>query len=127
MLEGTAYAIRSNLDAMRKAGAKIDYVIAVGGGASNDLWLQMVSDVSGISQIVPKKTIGACYGDAFMAGLAVGAVGGLEALKRDWVRIAREITPDAGKKAHYDQFYQLFRDLYTRSKEVVHRLAELQG
>ncbi|MDP2965092.1 MAG: FGGY-family carbohydrate kinase [Pelolinea sp.] len=127
LLEGTAYAIRSNLDAMRKAGAEIDHVIAVGGGASNDLWLQIVSDVSGIPQIVPEKTIGACYGDAFLAGLAVGTVGGLEALKRDWVKISKEIIPDAGKKARYDQFYQLFRDLYTQSKEVIHRLADLQG
>jgi xylulokinase len=126
LLEGTAYAIRTNLDAMRKAGAEIDHIIAVGGGASNETWLQIVSDVCGISQIVPKKTIGACYGDAFLAGLAVGVVGGLELLKQDWVKIAREITPDARKKAPYDQLYQLFRNLYKQSKEIIHRLADLQ-
>lgn len=127
LLEGTAYAIRSNLDAMRKAGAVIDHAIAVGGGASNDLWLQIVSDVCGISQVVPERTIGACYGDAFLAGLAVGAVDGLESLKQDWVKISREIKPDTGKKALYDQFYQLFRDLYIQTKDVIHRLADLQG
>ena len=127
LLEGTAHAIRSNLDAMRKAGAEINHVIAVGGGVSNQLWLQVVSDVCGISQVVPEKTIGACYGDAFMAGLAIGVVGGLYALKRNWVKVSRKITPDARKKARYDQYYQLFMDLYTQSKEVIHRLADLQG
>jgi len=127
LLEGTAYAIRSNLDAMRKSGAELDQIIAVGGGTLNDLWLQIVSDVCGISQIVPEKTIGACYGDAFLAGLAVGAVGGIKALKRDWVKNAKEIKPVTGRKPFYDQYYQLFGELYTLSREVIHRLADLQG
>jgi len=43
------------------------------------------------------------------------------------VKVSRKITPDARKKARYDQYYQLFMDLYTQSKEVIHRLADLQG
>ncbi len=82
LLEGTAYAIRSNLEAMDAAGAEIKRVIAVGGGAVNDLWLQIVSDATGIIQEIPEKTIGACYGDAFLAGLAVGVVSSLESLNR---------------------------------------------
>ena len=78
VLEGTAFAIRMNLEAMQKAGARIKHGVAVGGGASNELWLQMVSDVSGIPQLLPEKTIGASYGDAFLAGLAVGAIENLD-------------------------------------------------
>jgi xylulokinase len=126
LLEGTAYAIRSNLDAMQKAGAALDQVIAVGGGTLNDLWLQIVSNVCGISQTVPEKTMGACYGDAFLAGLAVGAIGGIEALKQDWVKKDKEIKPDSGKKPLYDQYYQLFGELYAHSKEAIHQLADLQ-
>ena len=125
VLEGTAFAIRMNLEAMQKAGAHIKHGVAVGGGASNELWLQMVSDVSGIPQLLPEKTIGASYGDAFLAGLAVGAVE-RKALKQDWVKIKRRIEPDLDKKKVYDRLYPLFKDLYERSKSVVHHLADSQ-
>ena len=57
-------------------GAPPRRLVAVGGGAKNPLWLQIVSDVSGLPQDVPERTIGASYGDAFMAGLATGIVAG---------------------------------------------------
>jgi xylulokinase len=126
LLEGTAYAIRMNIDAMRKAGADLDQVIAVGGGTLNEPWLQIVSDVCGISQIVPEQTIGACYGDAFLAGLAVGVVEEIENLKRIWVKNRKVIQPEIAKNQLYDQHYQLFGDLFRQSKETMHRLADLQ-
>ena len=126
VLEGTAFAIRMNIEAMLKAGADLDQVIAVGGGTMNELWLQIVSDVCGICQIVPEQTIGACYGDAFLAGLAVGAVERIETLNQVWVKNNKVIKPDPMKKQLYDQHYQLFRDLFSQSKETIHRLADLQ-
>lgn len=127
VLEGTAFAIRMNLEAMQRAGAKIKHGVAVGGGASNELWLQMVSDVSGIPQLLPEKTIGASYGDAFLAGLAVGAIENVDNLKNNWVKIKREIHPDMEKKKVYDYLYLLFKDLYLQSKSVVHQLADMQS
>ena len=126
VLEGTAFAIRMNLEAMQKAGAQIKHGVAVGGGASNELWLQMVSDVTGIPQLLPEKTIGASYGDAFLAGLAVGAIDNLDALEKDWVKIARSIAPNPDHKKIYDQIYPLFKELFQESKSVVHELSDMQ-
>ena len=39
--------------------------------AKSPLWLQIVSDVTGLPQDVPQRTIGASYGDAFLAGIAL--------------------------------------------------------
>jgi xylulokinase len=126
-LEGTAYAIRMNLEAMQSAGAQVEYATAVGGGTANELWLQIVSDVSGFPQVIPEKTMGASYGDAFLAGLAVGAVDGLEAVNRDWVAIKKKITPNPIHKPDYDLMYTLFKDLYQASNDVVHQLARTQN
>lgn len=126
VLEGTAFSIRMNLEAMQKAGAQIKHGVAVGGGASNELWLQMVSDVSGIPQLLPEKTIGASYGNAFLAGLAVDAIENLDVLKKDWVQIKKEIIPNAENKKVYDRLYPLFKDLYKDSKSVVHQLTDIQ-
>jgi xylulokinase len=125
VLEGTAFAIRMNLEAMQRAGAKIKHGVAVGGGASNDLWLQMVSDVSGVPQVLPEKTIGAAYGDAFLGGLAAGALE-LDALKEQWVTVKKRIEPDLDKKKTYDKLYSLFKDLYCDTKFTVHKLTDMQ-
>ena len=125
VLEGISFGIRMNLEAMQKAGVKIRHGVAVGGGASNELWLQMVSDISGIPQVLPEKTIGASYGDAFLAGLAVGAVE-LNAIKKQWVKVKKWIEPDLDKKKMYDTLYPLFKDLYTSTKPVIHQLTDIQ-
>jgi xylulokinase len=126
VLEGTAFAIRMNLEAMQKAGAIIKHGVAVGGGASNSLWLQIVSDVSGIPQLIPEKTIGASYGDAFLAGLTVGVIDKLATLKTDWVKIKKEIVPNPQTQKIYADYYSLFKDLYANSKGIVHKLSDFQ-
>ena len=54
---------------MREAGAAAARDLAVGGGTKNKVWAQATSDVSGRTQIVRDKTVGASYGDAFLAAL----------------------------------------------------------
>jgi len=125
LLEGVAYAIRMNLEVMNQTGANIDHAVAVGGGSSNELWLQMISDVSGIPQLLPEKTIGASYGNAFLAGLMIDAIH-LDSLKKDWVKIKREIYPNENKKKIYDDMYLLFKQLYEGTKPIVHELADMQ-
>lgn len=125
-LEGTAFAIRMNLEAMVKNGAQIHHAVAVGGGTSNDLWIQIVSDVTGVSQYIPEKTIGASYGNAFLAGLSTGVIANIDILKQDWVKIKQKIHPNPDNKFIYDKQYSLFKELYEGTKSVVHQLTDLQ-
>src|SRR5690606_41069347 len=57
------------LDAMRQAGAAPRRLVPVGGGTTGDLWTQIVSDVTGLVQELPRETTGAAYGDAMLAAL----------------------------------------------------------
>src|SRR5215207_5178350 len=124
-LEGTAYGVRHNLETMSAMGAPPRRLVAVGGGAKNPLWLQIVSDMSGLPQDVPERTIGASYGDAFMAGLATGIVSGPDALERDWVSLAIQLQPNVDLRPVYDAYYKIYRSLYESAKEELHALARL--
>lgn len=124
-LEGTAYGVRHNLETMAAMQAPPRRLVAVGGGAQNRLWLQIVSDVSGLPQTVPVRTTGAAYGDAFLAGLATGLVPSLDALHRDWVRPALELQPDPPAHALYQDYYRVYRDLYEVARPQLHALAAL--
>jgi xylulokinase len=125
ILEGVACGVRHNVQTLALLGAHAHRVVAVGGGAQTDTWLQIVSDVAGLRQEVPAITLGACYGDAFLAGCAAGL------LRReqitDWVRPGRFIEPDASLRPTYDALYADYIDLYQDSRRVVHRLASRQG
>ena len=71
-LEGIAYGLRHNIETMTAADAAPQRLVAIGGGASDALWLQICSDVTGLPQDVPAETIGAAFGDAYIAGMAAG-------------------------------------------------------
>ena len=125
VLEGVGYGVRHNLETFRELGSEVRRVVAVGGGAQTDTWLQIVSDIAGVVQEVPATTIGASYGDAFLAGLAASK------LRREdldaWVKPGRTIRPDASRRALYDRQFGLYRALYAGTRDVVHALAAEQG
>ena len=126
ILEGTAIGVRHNLEVMAAMGAAPERLVAVGGGAKNRLWLQIVSDVCDVPQVIPERTIGAAYGDAFLAGLGSGIVSNLDALERDWVSIAEILEPQPDITAMYLPYVEISRALYQQTKDQMHALAELR-
>jgi len=125
VLEGVGYSVRHHLEIMRELNAEPRRVIAVGGGAQNDLWPQIVSDIAGITQLVPDRTIGASYGDAFLAGLGAGIIESIDVLADTWVRITGQIEPTEGVSETYNEYYPIYRSLYENTKEQAHALAHL--
>jgi xylulokinase len=120
-LEATAFGVRHNVETMIAAGAPIDRVVAVGGGAQGALWPQIVSDVTGLAQVIPSKTIGASFGAAFLAAA-------LEHDVRidDWNPPAGICAPEGGTKVDYDDLYARYLDLYPATREINHALAHRQ-
>ena len=119
-LEGVGFGIRQNIEAFRDLGAPPKRVVAVGGGTQGDTWVQLVTDISKTPQVVPKETIGASYGDAFLAGLATGLV------NRDdlsaWVGETRTVEPNKALASRYDALFEQYKALYEATKGVVHKL-----
>jgi xylulokinase len=122
LLESTAFAVRHNLEAMEVTGARPDAIVAVGGGTKGGLWTQIVSDVTGQVQGLPSESIGACYGDALLAAIGLGAAS--ETTR--WNAISEWVQPDERRRAFYDELYGLYRDLYVTTKRCTHALADVQ-
>ncbi len=124
ILEATAYGVLHNLEVMQAGGARPRRAVAAGGGAKSDLLVQIVSDVTGVEQELPAQTVGAAYGDAFLAGVATGLVP-RSALESQWVHIVRRFTPDPVRHELYKPYYALYRSLYPHTMQDVHALARL--
>ncbi|MEU7820480.1 FGGY-family carbohydrate kinase [Catellatospora sp. NPDC049133] len=117
-LEATAFGVRHNVAAIEQAGGQVERIVAVGGGAQGSLWTQIVSDVTGLPQAIPAKTIGAAFGAAF---LAAGAIGEPDIDR--WNPIVDTRTPQLSARADYDELYALYLDLYPATAPTVHALA----
>lgn len=122
LLEGSAYEVRHNLEVMAAAGAAPQQLTAVGGGTKSDLWTQVVSDVTGLRQVIPAVTIGASYGDALLAGNGAGLV----VPGTRWDAPAETLQPDPQARTRYDELYRIYRSLYPATREQAHALARLQ-
>ncbi|AYY15240.1 sugar kinase [Actinobacteria bacterium YIM 96077] len=120
--EGIAFGTREILELLDDASERPAQLIAVGGGTQSRLWTQIVSDVCGRTQVLPRETIGASYGDALLAGIGAG----LLEPGTDWSTIDRTVTPDESVREVYDDLYATYRELYPATREHVHRLARLQ-
>ena len=119
--EGIALGTRQIVELLAGTGAPPARAVAVGGGTHSELWLQIVSDVTGLPQEVPEQTIGASYGDALLAAIGTGLV----PAETDWARIGRTIRPDGAARAVYDELAALYSSLYAETAETVHRLGAL--
>ena len=120
-LEATAFGVRHNIETMLDAGADIRRVVAVGGGTTGALWTQIVSDITGHEQEIPAETIGASLGAAFLAASALGPAD-IDA----WNPIVATRKPRPQFASVYDDRYSLYREAYTATKDINHRLAALQ-
>jgi xylulokinase len=120
MLEGIACGTRHILETYHEAGQAPRSVYAVGGGTKNLVWSQATSNVCGLSQVVRTKTVGASYGDAFLAALAIGDVDRTTILQ--WNPVASEFHPDAATCDTYERQWSVFRDLYPKTRDLMRRL-----
>lgn len=120
-LEATAFGVRHNVETMRAAGAPIKRIVAAGGGTQGNLWTQIVSDVTGLEQVIPSETTGASLGAAYLAARTRADVA-IEA----WNPPAAVRRPRTDLAAAYDTAYGWYRELYSATQTIVHALAERQ-
>lgn len=120
-LEATALGVRHNVETIAEAGGTIQRIVAVGGGAQGTLWTQIVSDVTGLPQVIPSQTIGASFGAAFLAAGTVQPV-----RIEDWNPVLETRMPRAELAEDYDELYRLYRQLYPATREIAHALADRQ-
>ena len=118
------YGIAQPFQVMEEIGAAPREVMAVGGGTKSALWLQTVSDISGRTQKAPSITIGASYGDAFLAGLGVGLFDSYQAINH-WLKEVRTIPPIPENTTRYAPYLELYLELYRRNKTLMHQLGAL--
>jgi len=116
VLEGVAHNMRWLVEAADKfAGARLDPIRALGGGARSDLWCQIHADILGRPvERVADPAEAQVRGVALMALVQLGRLTWAQAEER--VPVDRVFSPDPATTPGYEHQYQAFAKAYGRLK-----------
>ncbi len=119
VMEGTAYALRHNLDTARDAGGEVSVMRGMGGSANSRVWTQIKSDVTGKPIEVPASDTATVLGAAILAGVGTGIYRDFEEAVRCTVRVNRTHMPDPALRETYEAGYRNYLELYERLKTMM--------
>ncbi len=124
VLEGVTYGLRDSLELMRDLGIEINEVRASGGGARSPLWLSIMADIFNTNIKTVNTTEGAAYGAALLAGVGSGVYKDVfEAC--DMAIRTRELVNPGKAAVVYEDYYPLYRELYSAIKPLFRKDAAL--
>jgi xylulokinase len=119
ILEGSAFALRDILTAMRDAGLDVQRLTIVGGGAKGPLWRQIKADVTGLPVRVPASVETTATGAAILAAVGAGVHASIADAVDAFVAYRPEVhEPDAEASEAYDEAYARYRAVYDALKPV---------
>ncbi len=114
VLEGVAFALADNLAALRAAGSNPGALLALGGGARSQYWLQVIATALNLPLLLPQSgDFGAAFG-AVRLGL-IAATGADPVSVCTAPVIAAEIAPVAALRGAFDDRLAAFRAHYAGS------------
>jgi xylulokinase len=124
VLEGVAFGLRDSFELMQTAGlAGIQQVRITGGGATSQLWRQILADVLETQLVTVNTTEGAAYGAALLAATGVGIFSDVESACAATIRITGSTTPGPASEV-YQQVYPLYSGLYPALRHTFQAVAQ---
>ncbi|MEX5727360.1 xylulokinase [Rhodovulum iodosum] len=117
VMEGVAFALTDSLEALKATGARLDRLLAIGGGSKSPYWVELLATVFGLPIDLPAQgDYGAALGAARLAMVAVTGAKPAEVMTPP--PVARTVAPRADLTPAYREAYQGFRALYPALKAV---------
>ncbi len=107
VLEGVAFALRDCRDALAGTGTRIERLLALGGGARSEAWLQIIANALGCPVDLPEAgDLGGAFGAARLGMMA--ATGGGAGLAPP-PAVARSFVPDPRLAPAFDAGHARYR------------------
>ncbi|HJV64082.1 MAG TPA: xylulokinase [Albitalea sp.] len=120
--EGVAFAFADGLEALREAGSRPARLLAIGGGARSDSWLQLLADVLSTPVDRPAGAeVGPALGAARLALVSLGHA--TKAVMRA-PPAARAFEPDRGRTRALAARLERFRSAYAPLRALNEHLTE---
>ncbi|MCL6572446.1 MAG: xylulokinase [Bacillus sp. (in: Bacteria)] len=127
VLEGITFSLNESIQLFRQAGKNIDTIISIGGGAKSDSWLQMQADIFNAVVIKLKSEQGPGLGAAMLAAYGLGWFPSLEECAKQFIQYSSEFQPHKDHVEKYQQLFEIYQMMYSKTKEINHKLAQFRS
>lgn len=123
VLEGITFSLRESIEIVRESGKNITEIVAIGGGAKNESWLQMQADIFGADVIRLESEQGPALGAAMLAAYGSGWFNSLSECAEVFIRRAEVYKPNPEQAALYDGLFGIYQEVYGQTRELNQKLA----
>ena len=111
-MEGVAYEMRLNYEALAGSGIHFEKLHATGGGARSKRWMQMKADVLNLPITALKTVDAGTAGSAMLTGIAAGLYRDLPQAAAHLVQEMETYYPRSDMHAKYMKIYERYKALY---------------
>ena len=111
-MEGIAYEMLLNLNALEGSGCCFRALKATGGGARSRTWMQMKADVLNLPITALKVEDAGTVGSAMLTGIAIGAFSGLPEAAELMIQEGDTYYPDPAMHERYLCEYERYEQVY---------------
>lgn len=122
VMEGITFSFRDILNIYDQNGQEFDTVVAIGGGAKSDFWLQMQADIFNKKVVALTNEQGPGLGAAMIAAVGLGWFESLQDCAKEFVHFGKEYLPKPANVAKYDELYAIYHQVYDQTKDLCHAL-----
>lgn len=123
VMEGVAYSLMQCIEVCSDLGLRAESLVASGGGARSEPWLQLQADIYNKPIKVAKNKEQAGVGAAIAAGVGAGIFSTVEEGCRQVISYEdKTYEPNPINHEIYKEYYQLFKEAYQSSSDVLSRL-----
>jgi sugar (pentulose or hexulose) kinase len=126
ILEGIGYELRLHLEGAEAAlSQSINRVVVLGGGSKNNIWCQIIADITGKEICTVDVAEATSLGAGILAAYGTGIFDSIkDAACNMSARIQTSFLPDHQRHHHYSRLYKdVYRDLFPNLQSLSKHLA----
>ncbi len=116
VLEGVTFTFRDTFEVIKGEGVKVTKVRAIGGGANNPYWLQMIADILNVEVELINTNEGGALGAVILSAVGTGEYNTIEEACNDFIKATELIKPRQSAVKEYDEKYARFSKIYPTVK-----------
>lgn len=125
VIEGITFSLYESICLLRAKGKAISEIVAIGGGAKNNFWLQLQADIFNAKVNKLKYEEGPCMGAAILAINGLNWYDNLDAIINSCICFEQSFYPNKERHAEYQNYFEIYKKIYTQTHELTANLLAL--
>lgn len=116
LMEGVGFSLWHNLKTAEEISVQAKELHSVGGASNSSVWTQLKADITGKTIKVPFSDQATTLGAAILAGVGTGVYRNFSEAVAQTVKMKKTYQPDPGCHQRYQDYYQLYLEVYEKLK-----------